>query len=126
MGEIAAVSMVCISRVASGGGHCHTLRCSVKPSVPPMATSPSSSRPRFFDCHCWKDILATIAGSVVPDECQRSWETRARFCLPSAQQKEAQERRRQWRSSQLKADSGNGVQRVVMTGEQLQLQFGGE
>lgn len=37
-----------------------TLRCSVKPSVPPMATSPSSSpsRQRFLDgCpHCWENM----------------------------------------------------------------------
>lgn len=38
-------------RIRPRQGSQRTLRCSVKPSVPPMATSPSpsSSRPRFLD-----------------------------------------------------------------------------
>lgn len=43
---------------------CRTFRCSVKPSVPPMATSPSpsSSRPRFLDDapQFWVNMAASV------------------------------------------------------------------
>lgn len=72
---IAVVSTICFQVVRSciekreeteDGGR--TLRCSVKPSVPPMATSPSSSRPRFLErgphC-CWANMIVGVVYLVL-------------------------------------------------------------
>lgn len=58
-------------RIRPRQGSQRTLRCSVKPSVPPMATSPSpsSSRPRFLDKPPNEDRDVNMVGDDHVVEC---------------------------------------------------------